>query len=99
LALLYGTHVENDLFPRYGHLWPHPVGAVMHHVKARAIHSEQLLHLASREFGNGDDGIRCRGGLSCLQGETPAELRSGIVAGKHEEIVKSRNRLAELYAG
>ena len=40
-----------------------------------------------------------RGGLPRLRRETPAEFGRGIVAGEHEQIVKSRNRLPEPHAG
>src|SRR5262249_23894942 len=87
LSLLNCPHVQDNLLPlRSGR--GRNMDAVMHDANARAFHSEQLLDLRGGEFGHSDDAFRLSAGAPGLLGQTPPELRRGVVCSEHEQIMK-----------
>src|SRR5579864_5776052 len=66
----------------------------MHHPQSRALDTEQLLYLRSREFRHRDDAIRFRSRPPCLVREALPEFQRGIVPGEHEQVMEGRDRAA-----
>src|SRR5947208_3889292 len=67
----------------------------MNDSQPRALDPQQLLDLAGRELRDRDDEIGFGRGVARLVGETAPEIRSRVLAGEHEQIMKRRDLATE----
>ena len=60
----------------------------MDDANARTLDGKQCVYLIRREFGNRDDEVGSRGGVSGLFTEALAELRRRVLARHHEQVME-----------